>query len=70
MKKIKLIITILIAIILLLVGFIIGKGFLDKSSEKQEEETYIKKYKQLSDQQSHDSAARMQEAFKNLDKTR
>ncbi len=69
MKNTKYIILLLVITILLLIGFIIGKGFFVQNSEKQAELEY-ERNRQLSNQQGHESAVRIHEAFKNLNKTR
>lgn len=69
MKNIKLIIILLITIIILLGGFMVGKSFFAQDSEKQAQVEY-ERARKLSNEQGHDSAARIREAFKNLDKTR
>jgi predicted negative regulator of RcsB-dependent stress response len=70
MKNTKQIITLLLSIILLLIGFIAWKSCSGPTREVQEMLDYQRKYKQLSDQQSHESAVRIKEGFKNLNKTR
>lgn len=70
MKNSKQIITLLLAIIFLLAGFILWKSWAWPTREVQEADDYQKKYKQLSDQQAHESARRIREGFKNLDKIR
>ena len=69
MKNTKLIIIILVAIILLLVGFIVGKGFFETDPDKKAEIEYDNN-RQESNQQIQDSAARMRADFQNINKTR
>ena len=66
----KNIIIIVLSIIILILTAYIGKSWFAVHQSMSAELEYQKHYQELSDKQGKEDAARMEEAFKNLDKTR
>ena len=63
-------IIIVLSIIILILTAYIGKSWFTLHQSMSAEFESQKHYQEMSDKQAKDRAARMEEAFKNLDKTR
>lgn len=63
-------IIIVLSILLLILTAYLCKSWFSQHQAMTVELKNQRNYQKMSDQQAHESAARMREAFKNLDKTR
>jgi len=63
-------IIVILSILLLILSSYLCKSWFIQHQAVAAEEEHQKQYKELSNKESKEDAARMEEAFKNLDKTR
>ena len=69
-NRIKNGIIFLLSLIILILSIYFGKSWLSQHQDAAVELGHQRQYQELSDQEGKEDAARMEEAFKNLDKTR